>query len=180
MKKLFRSVIAAAAGTALLGLAACGTGSGSGGGNTEAPEPTSSQGGGLASFDPCTFLQPDQLTSFGLGTQSEPFAPVSYEPGCRWTGEKFVLSMQKNVEETVASYETTGNWDSYTKKTIAGRSAAVALEKGATGVGSCTVLVDAGGGVTIFMLDGQRQDSVPDPCGETEKIVSQVASQLPK
>ncbi|WP_093414987.1 DUF3558 family protein [Saccharopolyspora flava] len=179
MKKLSRSLIATAAGAALLGLSACGTGSGSGGGNTEAPETTSSQAG-LASFDPCTFFQPDQLTSFGLGTQSEPFAPVSYEPGCRWTGEKFILSLQKNAEETVASYETTGSWDSYTKKTIAGRSAAVALESGATGVGSCSVLVDAGGGVAIFMLDGQRQDSVPDPCGETEKIVSQVASQLPK
>lgn len=178
MKKLSHSLIAAAAGTVLLGLSACGTGSGSGG-STGTPETTSSQAG-LASFDPCTFFQSEQLTSFGLGTQSEPFSPVSYEPGCRWKGDKFLFSLQKNAEETVTSYETSGNWDSYAKKSIAGRSAAVAMETGTTGLGSCTVLVDAGGGVTIFMLDGLREDSVPDPCGETEKIVGQVASQLPK
>lgn len=178
MRKFSRSLIATVtASVALVGLAACGSGSGSGDETTT--EPTSSPGGGLASFDPCTFFQPNELSSFGLGAQPENFTPVSFEPGCRWTGEKFIFSLQKNVKETVDSYETSGSWDSYTKKTIAGRPAAVAVETGATDVGSCTVLVNAGEGVTIFMLDGQDRDSVADPCGESEKIVGQVAARLP-
>lgn len=179
MNSVSRALIAASAGVALVGLAACSGGSSGTPGGSE-PSETQAPGKALASFDPCTFFQPDELTALGLSTQGNNFMPVPSEPGCEWVGEKMTVSLQKNVDQTVASYETSGSWDSYQKKTIAGRSAAVALEAGATGVGSCTALVDAGGGVAIYMLDGAMRDSVPDPCAETEKIVSQTASRLPQ
>ncbi|GAA2332760.1 hypothetical protein GCM10009854_05120 [Saccharopolyspora halophila] len=178
MKTVSRALTAAAAGVALFGLSAC---SGGGAGDTTTGEPTTEpQAKAIESFDPCTFFESDELTSFGVSTQSQDFSPVSFEPGCKWDGEKLDISLQKNAEETVDSYESSGSWDSYHKTTIAGRQGAVALETGATDVGSCTVLVDAGGGVAIYMLDGMMRDSVADPCGELEKIANQTASRLPK
>jgi uncharacterized protein DUF3558 len=172
---LSRSVVAVAAGLSLFGLTACAGGT-SAGGSEETPVPANSA---LASFDPCTFFKPDELTSWELSTQAEDFSPLSFEPGCKWNGKKMDLALQKNVEETVASYEQNGNWERYDKKTIGGRSAAVANEPGTVGQGSCTLLVDAGGGVAIYMVDGLLRDSV-DACGEAEKIAGQTASRLPE
>ncbi|WP_406692607.1 DUF3558 family protein [Saccharopolyspora sp. ID03-671] len=177
--KFSRALIVASASTALIGLSAC-TGGSSGTPDGNGPSETQAPGKALASFDPCTFFQPDELTSYGVSTQGKDFSPIPSEPGCEWEGEKQTISLQKNVDQTVASYETGGAWDSYQKKTIGGRSAAIALETGATGQGSCTALVDAGGGVAIYMLDGAMRDSVADPCAETEKIVGQTASRLPQ
>ncbi|MCI2417775.1 DUF3558 domain-containing protein [Saccharopolyspora sp. K220] len=181
MSTFSRSLIATAAGVALLGLSACSGGGSSNDGNdeTSAAPTTAASGSGLASFDPCTFFNADELSSFGVATQSEDGTVVSFEPGCKWEGEKMILSLLKNADETVASYETSGSWDSYTKKTIGGRSAAVAVESGAAGQGGCTVLVDAGGGVAIYGVDGVLRDSV-DACPEAEKIASQTASRLPE
>ncbi|MGW3467239.1 hypothetical protein ACWDKQ_01905 [Saccharopolyspora sp. NPDC000995] len=84
--------------------------------------PTSvASGSGFAGFDPCTFCKPDELTSFGVSTQSEDGTVVSFEPGCKWKGEKMTLSLLKNSDETVASYEKGGSWDSYQKKPLDGR-----------------------------------------------------------
>ncbi|WP_190818411.1 DUF3558 family protein [Saccharopolyspora pogona] len=176
-----RSLIATAAGVALFGLAACAGGSPSarGGEETSSAPTSSSAGAGLAGFDPCTFFKPDELTSFGVSTQSEDGTVVSFEPGCKWKGGKMTLSLLKNSDETVASYEKSGSWDSYQKKPLDGRSAAVAVESGAAGQGGCTVLVDAAGGVALYMIDGRMRDSV-DACGEAKKVANQTASRLPK
>lgn len=163
---------------ALFGLAAC-----SGGGNTPdgGADPTPpAQGMPLASFEPCTFFKPEELSSFGVATQGKDFSPVKSEPGCAWDGEKMSLSIQKNLDQTVETYGANGSWDSYQTKTIAGRPAAIALESGATDTGSCSALVNAGGGVAIYMLDGLMRDTIPDPCDELEKIVNQTASRLPE
>lgn len=165
----------------MLGLSACsGGGPGNGGGEqTSAAPTTAASGSGLAGFDPCKFFKSDELTAFGVSTQSEDGTVVSFEPGCKWKGEKMILSLLKNSDETVASYETSGSWDDYQKKSLDGRSAAVAVESGAAGQGGCTVLVDAGGGVAIYMVDGVMRDSV-NACAEAEKIANQTASRLPK
>ncbi|MBQ0927463.1 DUF3558 family protein [Saccharopolyspora endophytica] len=175
MKKVSRTLIAGAAGVALLGLSAC-SGNSSGGAPEPAPAP---QGKPIASFDPCTFFTPEELTSLGVSTQSQDGGVVSFEPGCEWEGEKMTLTLLKNADQTVESYEKNGNWDSYSKKSIGGRSGAVAVESGATGQGGCTVLVDAGGGVAVYGIDGAMRDSV-DACGETEKVANQTASRLPE
>ncbi|MEU6263831.1 DUF3558 domain-containing protein [Saccharopolyspora shandongensis] len=109
-----------------------------------------------------------------MGTvhQGKEFAPASFEPGSRWRGEQMSLTFQK----TVASYEKGGNSERYDKKTIGGRSGAVANVPGGGRTGGCNVLVDAGGGVGI---SGRFVDSV-DACGEAEKIVSQPASRRPE
>lgn len=104
---------------------------------------------------------------------------MSFEPGCRWQGEKMSLTFQKNVDETVASYEQSGNWERFDKKTIGGRSAAIATVPGGGSTGGCNVLVDAGGGVVIYGVSGRMADSV-NACAEAEKIVDQTASRLPK
>ncbi|MGW1679972.1 DUF3558 family protein [Saccharopolyspora sp. NPDC002376] len=161
----------------LLGLSAC-SGGGSSSGSEESPTSATS-GSGLESFDPCTFFKPDELTSWGVSTQSADFTPVESEPGCEWVGEKMTVSLQKNVKETVSSYRESGSWDSYDEQKFGGRNGAKAVESGATGQGGCTVLVDAGGGVAIYMVDGARRDSV-DACAEAEKVANQTASRLPE
>ncbi|RRO15616.1 DUF3558 domain-containing protein [Saccharopolyspora rhizosphaerae] len=176
MNTVSRTLIATAAGMALLGVSACsGNESGESTGNP-APPP---QAKAITSFDPCTFFAPEELTSLGLSTQSEDGGVVEQEPGCQWQGEEKILTLLKNADQTVESYETSGNWDSYTKKSIAGRSGAVAVETGATGQGGCTVLVNAGGGVAVYGVDGLMRDSV-DACGEAEKVANQTASRLPE
>jgi hypothetical protein len=171
-----RTLIAATAGMALLGMSACsGNGSGEPTGNPTAPP----QEKAINSFDPCTFFPAEELTSLGVSTQSADGGVVEQEPGCEWQGEKMTLTLLKNATQTVESYETGGNWDSYSKKSIGGRSGAVAVESGATGQGGCTVLVNAGGGVAVYGVDGAMRDSV-DACGEAEKIANQTASRLPE
>ncbi|MGI8310275.1 DUF3558 family protein [Saccharopolyspora hattusasensis] len=178
MNEHVRPFAVAAAVVALVGLSACGSG-GSGSGATAQAPTTLAGGPELEKFDPCAFFQSAELTSWGLPAQGEEFAPVSFEPGCRWQGQQMSLTFQKNVDETVASYEKGGNWERYDKKTISGRSAAVANVPGGGSTGGCNVLVDAGGGVTIYGVSGRLADSV-DACGEAEKIVSQSASRLPE
>ncbi|KAA5837409.1 DUF3558 domain-containing protein [Saccharopolyspora hirsuta] len=167
------------AGVALAGLSACGGGGGSTG-ETGSPEPTGQTGGvALEKFDPCTFFKPDELKSFGLQEQGEEFTPVSFEPGCTWKGEQMSLTFQKNVEETVASYEKNGNWERYDKQSVGGRSGVVANVPGGGATGGCNVLVDAGGGVVIYGVSGRLADSV-DACAEAEKIANATASRLPE
>lgn len=176
MKTVTRALIAATSGVALLGMSACGSGNTAGESKPQ-PEP---QAKAIESFDPCTFFKPDELTSWGVSTQPQDASVVKAEPGCEWEGENQVVALQKNAGETVDSYETSGSWDSYKKTSIGDRKGAIALESGATGQGSCTVLVDAGGGVAIYGLDGLMRDSIPDPCGDLQKIANQTASRLPK
>ncbi len=89
------------------------------------------------------------------------------------------LTLHKNVDETVDSYETGGNWEKYEKRSIAGRSAAIANVPGSGTTGGCDVLVDAGGGVAIYGISGKMADSI-EACPELEKIVGQTASGLPE
>ncbi|TDD53693.1 DUF3558 family protein [Saccharopolyspora elongata] len=176
LNKHVRLLVVAGAGVVLAGLPACGSG---GSGSTGHAPTTKSGGVAMEKFDPCGFFRPAELTSWGLSAQGKEFAPVSFEPGCRWQGEQMSLTFQKNVDETVASYEKSGNWERYDKKTIGGRSAAVANVPGGGSTGGCNVLVDAGGGVAIYGVSGRFDDSV-DACGEVEKIVGQSASRLPE
>lgn len=175
MSKFVRSLVGAAIGVVLVGLSGCALNAG---GDSEGGAQPSGAEGALDAFDPCTFFEANELTGWGLPAQSEPFEGVSFEPGCTWTGGQMSLVLQKNVDETVDSYETSGNWERYEKKTISGRSAALANVPGGGSTGGCTVLVDSGGGVAIYSVSGKLAGSV-DACAETEKIANQTASRLP-
>lgn len=175
MTKFARSVLTVSTGALLLGASACATPAG--GGDSEAPETTETQQSkALENFDPCTFFNPDELKSWALPPQGEHFAPVSYEPGCQWQGGGQVISLQKNVEETVDSYEQSSSWASYEKQPIGGRSGAVAVTSGASGGGGCNVLVDAGGGVAIYQITSDADDA----CSELKPIAEATAERLPQ
>lgn len=178
MNKLVRVMATTCASAVLLGVSACAVG---GGGDSEegSPEPQAGGGPALEQFDPCTFFDPAELASWELPERGEDFTPVSFEPGCTWSGENMVLTFQKNVEETVDSYETNGSWERYDKTSIGGRSAASANAPGSSDTGGCNVLVDAGGGVAIYGVSGKLADSV-DACAEAKKIASESAAELPK
>jgi hypothetical protein len=176
-----RSLIATAAGLALVGLSACsGGGSGTGGEETSAAPTSAASGSGLANFDPCTFFTSDELTSFGVSTQSEEFTQVSFQPGCVWKGEKGDVALQKNADETVQGLGKGGGFDKFTPTTVAGREAAEVIVAGGTGQGVCNFVVSAGGGIALYQITGARRDSLADPCGEIKKIANQTASRLPE
>ncbi|MFC7343133.1 DUF3558 family protein [Saccharopolyspora griseoalba] len=175
MKTVTRALIAATAGVALFGISAC---SGSDSGDTAGePKP---QGKAISSFDPCTFFKPDELTSWGVSTQSEDFTQVSFQPGCTWEGEKMDIALQKNADETVQSLKEGESYDSYEPISVGGREAARMIVPGATGQGGCVTVVSTGGGVVLYQIAGAMRDSVADPCAEIEKIANQTASRLPK
>ncbi|MFR9732214.1 DUF3558 family protein [Saccharopolyspora sp. MS10] len=179
MSKLVRAVSGVAAVLVLGGLSGCALG---GEADPEGVAPTSGPGeanGSLEAFDPCTFFQSGELAGWGLPARGEPFTVVSFEPGCTWVGDQMSLVLQKNVDESVASYESSGNWERYEKTNIGGRSAALANVPGGGATGGCTMLVDSGGGVAIYAVSGKLAESV-DPCAEIEKIADQTASRLPE
>lgn len=178
MRKFSRSLFATAAGLALLGLSACG-GASTGGGEQPSAQPPA-PGSGLQSFDPCTFFTPEELTSFGVGTTAQDFTQVSFQPGCAWEGEKLSIGLQKNAKDTVQSLGQSGGFDKYEPTTVAGREAAEIIVGGGTDQGGCNYAVSAGGGIVMYQLTGFMRDSVPDPCGELEKVVNQTASRLPQ
>ncbi|TDC90414.1 DUF3558 domain-containing protein [Saccharopolyspora aridisoli] len=176
MSTFSRSLFATAAGLALFGLSACGGTSTGGGPSVQPPAP----GAALQSFDPCTFFTPEELTSFGVGTTSQDFTQVSFQPGCEWEGEKLSIGLQKNAKDTVQSLGHGGGFDKFEPTNIAGREAAEIIVGGATDQGVCNYAVSAGGGFVMYQLSGFMRDSVPDPCGELEKVVNQTASRLPQ
>ncbi|WP_246868303.1 DUF3558 family protein [Saccharopolyspora sp. ASAGF58] len=169
---------------ALLGLAACSGGKAGGDGQTTTTQEsstTAAAGGGLQNFDPCSFLSSDDLSAAGVTGPGEKQDNFSFEPGCSYEGEKILLAVYKNQEETVAKYEKSGNWDKYEKFQLNGRSAARAVEGGGGAVDAgCSIVIDAGGGVVLVDVTEVMPDSVPDKCGEAEKIARQIEAKFPK
>lgn len=179
MNRTTRSVLGMSAGAVLLGVSACATPAG--GGDADQPETSEAQQSkALEQFDPCTFFQPDELTSWGVSTNAEDGTEVPWEPGCMWSGDEQTVGLNKSTEETVDSYEQNGSWGSYEKQQIAGRSAAVAQtpSSAANGFG-CNVLVDAGGGVAIYQITDKGTEPM-DPCSELKKVAEATASRLPE
>ncbi|QUH05786.1 DUF3558 domain-containing protein [Saccharopolyspora erythraea] len=157
-------------------MTACGGGSAS-----NEPVPTSKAvGSGLASFDTCAFLGEEELSAAGVSGPGKPETQLSFEPGCAYEGADRFVTLYKNQEQTVDSYRTGGNWTKYEPVTVAGRNAARAIEAGGQEDLGCTVLVDAGGGVVLYDVQGIMAGKVADPCAEAEKIANQTASRLPK
>ncbi|MHA6802560.1 DUF3558 family protein [Salinifilum ghardaiensis] len=177
MNRIARSVLGMSAGVVLAGVSACATPPG--GSESERPSGTAQQSKALERFDPCTFFNSDELNSWGLPLgKGKDSTQVSWEPSCRWSGDEKIIDFSKNVEETVDSYKQSGNWESYEKQQIAGRSAAVAQVPGA-GDGGCNILVDAGGGVAIYQVTLKTTSSA-DPCQELKKIAEATAARLPE
>ncbi|WP_243794037.1 DUF3558 family protein [Saccharopolyspora gloriosae] len=179
MTRRSRSLISAIAGTALLSLSACALNATTPSTDQETP-PTQGSGSGLVGFDPCAFFTPEDLSAAGVSGQGEPVEQLESEPGCSYEGEKVLLTLYKNQQQTTDSYETSGSWDSYEKFDINGRTAARGISAGSTGQGICNVVVDSGGGVAIISISGILLDDVPEPCQAAEDIARQVEPRLPR
>ena len=172
MTRRSRRLITTAACAGLLSLSGCALG----GEESPAPQPKPT---GLRDFDPCTFLTADDLKTAGVAEPGEQVENFSFEPGCRFEGEKTLLTLYKNQDETVISYATGGNWDRYEQLDINGRNAARAISGGSSESGICNVLIDAGGGIAMITVSGALPDDVPDPCGEAEKLARRIEPRLP-
>ncbi|MFR9730174.1 DUF3558 family protein [Saccharopolyspora sp. MS10] len=171
-----RSTIAAVCCAGLLAVSGCALGDA-----TTEPEPTSEpKPSGLANFDTCSFFTPADLNVVEASGPGEPVEQVSFEPGCTFEGPDNLLTLYKNQDETVASYETGGNWDSYQKFDINGRAAATGISPGATGHGLCNILLDAGGGVAIVSITKIMPEATYDDCGLAEKVARQIEPRLPR
>lgn len=181
MTALSRSMISATAGLVLIGLAGCSGGAADGGGAPTEGKPAPEAGGALQSFDPCSFLSPEDLSAAGVKGPGEKQDNFDHEPGCSFEGQNILLTVYKNQEETVTKYEKDGNWDKYEKFDLNGRNAARAVEAGGGSVDAgCSVVVDAGGGVVLVDVTEAMPGSVSDKCGEAEKIARQIEPKLPK
>ena len=174
-RRVFTTVVCAA----LLGLSGCALGGAPTGSDENGPDPQP-KASGLKDFDPCTFFTPDDLAAAGVGSAPERVEDVSFEPGCSFEGEKAMLTLYKNQDETVDSYATRGTWDSYQKFDINGRAAATGISAGATDRGICNIVVDAGGGVAIVTVNEVLPGDIPDPCGEAKKLAQQIEPRLPR
>ncbi|MCA1195897.1 MULTISPECIES: DUF3558 domain-containing protein [unclassified Saccharopolyspora] len=178
MTRRSRRLLATVVCAGLFGVSGCALGGTDPGSEQNSPEPQP-KASGLKDLDPCAFFTPDDLAAAGVGGAPERVEDVSFEPGCSFEGESAMLTLYKNQDETVGSYATHGNWDSYQKFDINGRAAATGVSAGATDRGICNVLVDAGGGVAIVTVNEIFPGGIPDPCGEAEKIARQVEPRLP-
>lgn len=175
MRTFSRPSLMISAGALLAGTAGC---AGLGGDGPAGQQVTDRESVALERFEPCAFFAAGELNSWGFSTAGAEFAPASDEPGCRHGGDGEHLSVQKNVEESVDSYQESQNWAKYERRDFAGRSGAVAVPYDAAG--SCDVLVDAGGGLAIYQL---TPDSNVDPavtCAELADITERTAARLPE
>lgn len=171
---VFKAGAVVTAGVALVALAACG------GGANNGTAPLSQAASGLANLDPCKEMTSQQLSADGLPAQGTPQTQLSSEPGCDYQvpgGETF--SVYKNQQQTVDSYQTHGNWDTYQKITVNGRPAARAQSAGSKGNGVCQILMDAGGGIVYTKVTALSEID-QQACGDALKYAQQIEPSLPK
>ncbi|MBB5152878.1 DUF3558 domain-containing protein [Saccharopolyspora phatthalungensis] len=183
MTALSRTLISATAGLVLIGLAGCSGGAAGSNGRTttEQPPTSSAAAAGLKDFDTCAFFTQGDLSAAGVKGPGQKAEQLSFEPGCSYRGEKILLTLYKNAEETVDKYESDGHWDKYEKFSINGRNAARAVEGGGGAVDAgCSIVLDAGDGVVLVDVTEAKPGSVSDKCGEAEKIARHVEPRLPK
>lgn len=178
MSLVSRSLAVGVAGLALVGLSACSGGTSKGG--EEPSTPTSAaQSSGLANFDPCTFLTPEELSAAGVSAPSRPVDDIKSQPGCDWEGEDVLLTLSKNETEDFEKYSK-NNFETFDRFDLNGRQAARAVTAGSGGQGICSTIISAGGGIVDVNVAGIMRNSVPDPCGAAEKIARQIEPRLPK
>lgn len=178
MSSFSRVVIAAAAGSALLGLSACSGGpaggSTDGGGQPSAPAPSA-----LESFDPCNFFTPEELAASGVAGPGEPDSNLESEPGCNFTGDKMDLALYKVPGTSFDQYMSGGNFGNVQKFDAGGRKAATGVTAGSEGQGVCSSFLDAADGTIIVTVTAGTTEPV-EPCGETRRVAEQISPRLPQ
>lgn len=178
MSSFSRVVIAAAAGSALLGLSACAGGPAGGttggGGESTAPAPSA-----LESFDPCNFFTPEELAASGVAGPGEPDSDLSAEPGCNFTGDKMDLALYKAPTTSFDQYMSSGNFGNVQPFDADGRKAAIGVTAGSEGQGVCSSFLDAAGGTIIVTVTAGTTEPV-EPCGESRRVAEQISPRLPQ
>lgn len=163
MSLLSRSIVAATAGIALTGLAAC----------------TAQGATGLVNLDPCKIMNAQQLGADGLQAKGTPNNNIGNVPGCTFKSNVKEISFFKSQTQTVDSYQQQQPWQSYTKTTVNGRPAARAEADGALADGNCDMVMDAGGGMVLVDVRDPGA-SGGQACAEALMYSQQIEPTLPK
>lgn len=174
MRPRSSALLAVAAGVALLGATSCSSSEGGGTPVTESPR------GGLGDVDPCSFFAPDDLAAAGVEGPGAPEDDIPSVPGCTFEGESVFLSLYKNQDQTVDSYETAGSWDEYQRTDVNGRAAARAIASGSAGNNICSTLLDAGGGVVQVKVTAVLPDEPVDTCAKANEMATRIEPRLPE
>lgn len=162
-------------GLALLAIAGCS------GGSADSPktgEPSAS-GGALANLDTCQIMKPDQLRKAGLPQKGERVELFDFEPGCGYNGDIASVSIAKNAEKTLKSYEDQTNWKSFERIQLKGRPAARALSAQATG-DMCTMMLAAGKGVVVVGAMASDPRAEFDGCAKAREVAKMIEPNLPE
>lgn len=179
MRSFSRVVIAAAAGSALLGLTACTGGTAGGGAPSGGAEPTSAAPSALESFDVCNFFTPEELAASGVAGPGTPDNNLDSEPGCNFTGDKMDLTLYKVPGTSFDEYMSGGNFGNVQNFDAGGRKAATGVTAGSEGQGVCSSFLDAAGGTIIVTVTAGTTEPV-DPCSETRRVAEQISPRLPQ
>ncbi|GAA0532783.1 hypothetical protein GCM10011581_17510 [Saccharopolyspora subtropica] len=157
-------------------------GCGGGGGDKAAPT-SEAPSSGLANFDVCTVLSPEELRGFGVDPDNKRDADQGLgDVGCKYMGDPFVLGLSKAEGDDLASWERKrSNFDRLEPNSVAGREGLVGITKGSTGKGICRQILAAGGGSVTVQVTYTDPDtgSTSDPCADATRVAELVAPKLP-
>ncbi|WP_245694116.1 DUF3558 family protein [Actinopolyspora mzabensis] len=179
MKLWTRSLLAAAAGAALIGSAGCSPDSDAGDGSS-GPTGTSSSEKVLAEVKPCEVLSSKALESFGLEAPGKPKSTLPWAPGCHYDGNPVALRLELNKRENVAAAEKKSTWAKFERVKVNGRSGARAIPQGATQARVCDVMFNAGKGMIQVRASEPRLPDDVDECQKALEIAKKVEPNVPE
>ncbi len=173
-----RSLVAAAVGVALVGVAGCGPGGLSG---DTSPETTSASPSKdtLASVQPCQMLPPETLKSFGLEVPGNPDDMLPWKPACNYQGSPLDVTLIKNTRQTVDSAEKKSVWAKFDHLQVNGRSGAAVIPKGATQSRTCAVMFNAGEATIQVQASEIRLPDDIDECQQALEIAKEIEPNVP-
>lgn len=170
MRVWSRSLLAAAAGLALVGAAGC---SALGGG------PTPPAKDELASVDPCKVLTPQELAPYGVNSPGQPRADVPFQPACDYQSDDFEVSFYKDTRYPVDAIHKQAQWAKWDPVDIDGRPGVSAINAGASHASACETMFDAGKGrVSIQVQTNNPGDQ--SFCQKSEDLARKIAPRMPQ
>lgn len=174
-----RSLVALAAGVALVGTSGCSTGGAAGDKSTETSVPSASQG--LKKVDPCKMLTPQDLKDFGLRGPGKPNTTLPWEPGCDYSrGDPITMTVYKNMRQTVVSAGKKPSWAMFKRIEVNGRSGAQAINEGSTQARICSTMFNAGKGlIEVSVSESELPDDL-DECAKSTEIAKRIEPEMPE
>lgn len=178
MTRSFQALSVGFASVSIIALAGCGPGGLAGDEPSESP-PSPQAKPTLSSLDPCSLLKPEEAKEFGFEVPGEKSDILPSEPGCEYSGEPFSATLSYSTEKSVDRFGQQDNWATFDRTKVNGRTAATAIDGGATQARICTTLFDAGEGSILIDLS-EKRDKGLDECAESKKIAEAIEPRMPK